>query len=166
MDDCTSCKRYKESLEKNKIITCYKAEYYTYGMIFFCRPQMFFLIKHLDMLSDGYWPPNPDGSSYTELLSLVVPKPDAYFAKPSGIAGEVEYRLEKTKRDGETLVHEIQELGVDLFEKLAPDAKSALNYISGFRRRKRSYEMWKADRNYDKNIIYPNKKPQYMGKKT
>ena len=123
-------------------------DWFSYRDIRFAREQFFFLINNLEIIKEGYWPPSPDKSSATEIPGEAVPKSYAYYTKPCEIAGEVEFRLNKTGDDGKTLVHEIQELGVDTYEKLAPDAKNALNYISGWRRRKTSYKDFLATRNY------------------
>lgn len=125
-------------------------EWYSPGQITFRREEMIFLIQSLPMLKEGYWPPNPLGSGYTEApLSKKVRHHKAYFEIPEQFAYECEFRLEKTKSDGKILYWQLQ-AGINDYEDLEPDAKTALNYISGWRRRTSSYPIWKAKRRYAK----------------
>uniref|UniRef100_A0A6M3KP63 Uncharacterized protein n=1 Tax=viral metagenome TaxID=1070528 RepID=A0A6M3KP63_9ZZZZ len=106
---------------------------------------MLWLIQHLNFLEDGYWVPNQKESGYTNAPIGKGNVPDeAYFCKVKVITGDLTLRLKRTKEDSRTLVHEIQKLGVEVYEDLSPAAKVALNYISGWRRRKTSYKDFKA----------------------
>jgi len=116
---------------------------------------MIFLIEHIPELSEGNWPNNPEGSSYIDVpINKRTVKSEAYFAKPCEMAGEVYSRLIKTGKDGKILRNQIR--AGDEWPDFEPEAKMALNYISGLERRwlKRkgrvpeTYAQWKAKRKY------------------
>ena len=75
------------------------ADWYSPGEIRFQRDEMIFLIEHLDMLSKGEWPPDPDlkGSGYVDApLNKGKVKPEGHFVRPVQFAAEVKMRLKKT----------------------------------------------------------------------
>ena len=74
-------------------------------------------------------------------------KPHASFTAVSDLWAELEYRLKATKRDGQTLQHEIGILGVYDYKSLSPAARDALNYISGNKRKFLKYNDWLSQRN-------------------
>ena len=122
-------------------------DWFTPGEIVFSRPQMIFLIEHLDLLKEGNWPPNPNGSSYIDPAVKGRIKAHAYFEIPAQYYAEVSDRLEATGQDGEVLQDEINSglIEIDLLSRVA---RSALNYMSGWRRRKIGYALWNAQRKY------------------
>jgi len=65
------------------------------------------------------------------------------------IKAEVMYRLKETKTDGKLLKAQIKQ-GLQINE-MEQEAKMALFYCEGWRRRNGSYATWKAKRKY-KNI--------------
>ena len=135
MIDCKKCK-----------FACKDRDWYSYGEIRFCRLQMIWLIEHIEELSDGNWPVDPKASSYIdEPMTSKSFVGEAYFARPSGILAEIMARLNRTGEDGVTLMEDIQS-GIDRYSELKSVAKRALNYISGWRRRKTSYTDWKSKR--------------------
>ena len=79
-------------------------------------------------------------------------KHKAYFETPCQFAAEVDSRLETTGEAGEALGDEIIG-GIPDYEGLSRQAKRALNYISGWRRRKSTYGMWKSQRIYRRQLI-------------
>ena len=108
-----------------------------------------FLIEFLPLLIEGIWPPNPQGSGYTETLNVQRSRSrHAYFETPCQIAGEVEWRLKRTGIEGKLLVSEIRQ-GL-MLEELQPESRNALNYISGKWRRKTPYRVWLAKKRYRK----------------
>jgi hypothetical protein len=137
MIDCQACKRPS--------IDCPGADWYSPRDIKFCRVQVMWIIKHLPLMREGVWPRHPEG----ELASPIVQKPSkhsAYFETPAQIAGEVDYRLNRTGLEGKLLVSEIN-LGLDYLE-LQPEARRALNYVAGWRRKRLAYPEWKRQRKY------------------
>ena len=116
-------------------------DFYSPGEIRFAREEMIWLITWLPLLEKGTWPPEFRDSGYTGSHGSRGHR--APFENASGFAGEVNARLSTTGEAGEALVDEIQS-GVTDYEGLSRPAKRALNYISGFRRRRLSYPEWKA----------------------
>ena len=127
-NDCTQCKSH-----------CKRRDWFPYGEIRFCRVQMIFLIEHIVELGEGSWPANPDSSSYVDSpIRSRQFNADAYFTKPTEMVAEVMTRLNRTE-DGSCLMEEIHS-GLTERYLLSPKARKALNYISGWRRRKESYK--------------------------
>ena len=119
--------------------------------IIFSREQMMFLIEFLPLLIEGIWPPNPQGSGYTETPNVQHSRSKhAYFETPCQIAAEVEWRLKRTGIEGKLLVSEIRQ-GL-MLEELQPESRRALNYISGWRRRRLDYKTWLRQRRYRQKV--------------
>ncbi len=117
----------------------YKVDWYHPKAIFFCSHQMIWLIASLPELKEFRWPVADylDDNGVTKTLSY-----QANFETTSLFIAEVEIRLKTTGEAGEALVDEIQS-GITEYEGLSRPAKRALNYISGFRRRRQTYPEWK-----------------------
>lgn len=77
--------------------------------------------------------------------------PHASFVPLADLRAEVDYRLDRTGRDGETLVHEVRVLGVRRFPALSQAARDAVNYIAGRKRKRMSYRRWIDQRERRKN---------------
>jgi len=123
--------------------------WYSPKEITFHRDQVIFLIRHLELLSEGVYPPNPSELGYSEapITKKGRSKVGAYFETPVGLAAEIKIRLKQTGADGELL---IEELKAD-YLLLSYKARTALNYISGWQRRwmkpqNISYAEWKEER--------------------
>ncbi|OBW61083.1 MAG: hypothetical protein A9183_02975 [Dehalococcoides mccartyi] len=105
-------------------------------------------------MEEGYWPPEPETGGYAgkmRTVSCVAP-----FEASCQVRAEVSERLRMTKDDGETLLWEIQRGGVEYYPVLCPAARKALLYISsGWRRRRQTYALWKADRKRQRQKIKP-----------
>ena len=145
-------------------------EYFSYAVYRFTAEQIIWLIENMPSFDKGEWPVEPNEyitdkynketkkwekvrklSSFTdEPIGALRVRPEAYFVKPTVILAEVNWRLERTKRAGEVLVHEINS-GLNKYEFLSDYAKDALDYISGLRRRKLSFADWGADKKRRKN---------------
>ena len=134
MKDCRKCKDYRD---------CAGKPWYHYGEIRFCPYQVIFIIYNEGVLRSGGWPDNPDGSSYIDPKVQTGFKSEAYFVKPVGILGEVEYRRKRTGTDGKLLRAEVL-AGLDLSQ----ESKDALMYIKGWRRKRMSYPRWLRERRY------------------
>ena len=145
--DCEKCRDWKGCIGK---------EWYSPPEIGFCRYQMLWFIKHWavkdsdgewEITSDGLWPDSPDGSSYTDIaLGHKAGKHGAYFETPAQIAAEIDWRIKRTKLSGKLLVADVV-AGMD-YKQLSREAKNALNYISGWNRKKPSFSSWLKNRRY------------------
>lgn len=146
MKDCRKCKSYKDC-EGHFYIVESKAgkeyvSWYHYAEIRFCPFQILWIILNAETLGQS-WPPNPDGSSYTDSGIKTGYASEAYYAKPVGILGEVNARLARTGIHGKLLRAEVL-AGLDLSQ----EAKSALHYCKGWRRKRMSYWRWLRHRRY------------------
>ena len=117
-------------------------DWYSPAEIRFQRPEMIFLILHLDLLSEGMWPPDPQGTGYIDNPIRRV-KAEGHFVRPVQFSAEVKLRLRTTGEAGEALVDEIKG-GITDYESLSRPAQRALNYVSGWRRRKQTYPEFRA----------------------
>lgn len=120
--------------------------------ITFHHRQILFLIKNLPQLREGCWPANPAGSGYIDLPMVKKGKTrshKSYFEIPTGIATEVEARLEKCGIDG-LLLEAIEcwgkseqslakHLGMPVWS-IRKRANNALRYVSGLNRKNQSYK--------------------------
>lgn len=125
--------------------------WYSPGEIVFNREQMLWLLEHLDVIRAGRWPANPEGSSYVDPIVHVQARRKAPFETPAQIYGEVSDRLEATGQAGEELLHQVQS-GLNDVELLSPFARSALNYMSGWPRRRMCYSDWVRQRKYREKV--------------
>jgi hypothetical protein len=69
-------------------------------------------------------------------------RPHAAFVAVSDLWAEFEFRLSRCGRDGQTLVHEVRELGVYEPSKLSQAARDALGYVAGRKRKVLDYRDW------------------------
>ena len=126
-------------------------EWYSPGKIRFQREEMIWLISWIDLLSEGVWPPEGKDTGYTGYQKSQSHK--APFETPVLFAAEVHVRLKTTGEAGEALVDEVQG-GIKNYEGLCGPAQRALNYISGYRRRKETYSQWKATQKKRGKLTY------------
>jgi hypothetical protein len=133
---CITCQDYRDcSYGVGK-------ESYSYAEIRWCPYQCIFIIQHREELLEGNLPYlNNDSYIFTGF------RDEAYFTKPEEIIAELELRLKSTKRDGKTLIEEIDR-GYITIELLSSAARDALMYIKGIRRKKQTYAQWLAGRKY------------------
>lgn len=118
-------------------------DWYSPGEIRYTRDEMIFGIIHLGLLKEGIWPPEHKETGYTGSHGSRGHR--APFENPSGFAGEINARFKTTGEAGEALVDEIQG-GIIDYADLSRPAKRALNYISGWRRRKQTYSQFKYEK--------------------
>jgi len=144
--DCRDCKSYKD---------CAGKPWYSYPEIRCCPYQVQWIILNAETLGQS-WPPNPEGSSYTDPKIRTGYARNAYFVKSVDILAEVNYRLKRTGVNGKLLRAEVL---ADL--ELSQESKDALMYVKGKWRKRMSYQRWLRDRRYqDKKLtisttIYP-----------
>jgi len=115
------------------------------------RPEhMIFLIKHLPLLQEGRYPPDPIGTGYVDApIVRRGTKHKSYFEAPAQLAAELEARLEQCGQDGlileavvcwgKTTEYLMRAFNCDE-RKLAKRINSALAYISGWKRKQSSYK--------------------------
>jgi len=152
LTDCRDCKDYREcpSLRKDDYgkytIKGQGKDWYHYGEIRWCPFQVMWILdpKNRSLLRWGNWPKDPDGSDDNSGQRII--KTEATFTKPILILAEVKIRLERTGKDGKILVAQI-EADYD-FNSLDRDARDALMYVKGFRRKKDNFVKWKKERKY------------------
>jgi len=129
MNDCRSCRTWKE---------CYGKDWFGYHEIRWCPKQVEWLIEHQEMLRRGEWPTEETSDNPG---SRQV-KTEGAFVKASVIVGELDVRLSNTGVCGKLLVALIKS-GASLHDR---DARDALYYISGWRRKATSFRAWRNQR--------------------
>lgn len=120
------------------------AVWYSPADIRFTRNQVFFLIQNLPLLRDGFYPPDPITNGYIgadRKQNLRAP-----FTVPCELASEIDKRLESTELYGKLLLLEAK-ASFQIWQ-LSKDAFLALNYCSGWRRRRMSFSEWKKQSLY------------------
>jgi len=147
--ECQECKDYRKC-----VFGAGKA-WFSYGEIRFCPYQVLFILEHSEILRDGNWPSNPDGSIYTDPNIRTGFRDEAYYCKPEEILGEVESRLKTTGSAGEALVDEVRQ-GLNI-DQLSRPAYKALMYVKGWRRKRTNFAQWQASAGYYKSITIAQK---------
>ena len=141
MKDCRKCKDYRG---------CNGKLWYNYGEIRFCPLQILWVITNSEIMITT-WPPNPEGSGYTDAGSKPNYKNEGSFAKPAGILAEVNARLTRAGTSGKLLRAEVlAELD------LSYESKDALMYVKGWRRKLMSFGAWKKGRKYYQKVMIVN----------
>lgn len=115
--------------------------YYEPREFIFRREHIFFALEHWDIFSLGRYPPEPSDSIEIATISTIAPN----WKSASNIKAEIDYRLESTKKAGDTLIHCVNILGVDRYDYLPPIAQSALDYVTGWYRKKQAFSSWVRD---------------------
>ena len=133
--ECRDCKDYRE---------CVPPVWFNFAEIRWCPYQVLFILANTETLRAGRWPQDPDKADDNSGQRTV--KTEGTFTKPILILAEVETRLERTGVCGKLLIAQA-EAGRE-FSNLDYEAKSALLYIKGWRRKKEGFSAWKKRRNY------------------
>lgn len=118
-------------------------EWYSFADIRYCPFQVIWIIQNRELIEDGTWPESDD---HTDPQIHTGYRSEAYFVKPALIWGELRVRLKYTKRDGQTLIEEIDR-GLAAIELLSTAARDALMYVKGARRKRQGYAQWLAEKN-------------------
>jgi hypothetical protein len=135
---------------------CPGMEWYAPRQIRFCRVQMIWLLSWLPLLREGSWPANPQPTGYTETPRVQHSRSlHASFETPCQIAAEVDARLARCGLDrylledcfiwGMSEDELAGKLGIPV-EDVSWRITSALNYISGWRRKLYSLQDWRGHR--------------------
>ena len=113
--------------------------WYSPVSIRYTREQVLFILENKEILKEGLWPPEPRETGYTDEGNHPV-SCHAPFETACMIIAEVEARLKSCGDAGEAL--EDEALCIELVDYLSRPARRALNYVSGFRRRRQTYSRW------------------------
>ena len=131
--------------------------YYKPNQINYNAEQILWLIPHLPYLRVGLYPQDSTSTGYSGGSSNVS-KQSAPGLAPKEIAAELDWRIQQAGVDGLflemtystddrlfTMHHIAQATNCDINE-IDKSIHKALHYISGFRRKGRSYKDWKGHR--------------------
>ena len=135
--DCRNCKDYRECISP--------PTWFHYGQIRWCPYQCIFIIANSATFMLGKWPTDPDNPHDNNSGRTNI-QTEASYCKPITILAELEQRLERTGMSGKLLVAEV-EAGRD-FTNISREARDALLYIKGFRRKRMSFSDWKKQRRH------------------
>lgn len=124
-------------------------EWFSYGQFTFQRDEVLWALHNANLFREGKWPPQNITSGYIDPgIRKKGVKREPAFVKPAVIIAEIDWRLERTGVDGKLLMAEVDAR----YERFSDEAWAALNFISGWKRKRMSYNQWKADRKYKKAI--------------
>jgi hypothetical protein len=137
--DCRHCKDWRGCLGK---------EWYSFAEIHWCAQQVFFLLKHADILRQGLWP-IPDERAEVGLKSGGM-STEARFTKAILVIAELDKRLIRTGWRGQLLAEQV--VNREKMMYLSDDAKDALYYVSGWRRKAMPFYEWRKKRRYRENV--------------
>lgn len=140
--DCRKCRDWKTCYWKGIDIS---AMWFGYEDIRWCPQQVCWLLKFADILHQGEWPV-PDATVAGGMRGKSVT--EAGFAKVMLITGELDTRLERTGLRGRLLAAECKDRDMERVNYLSQDAKDALYYVVGWRRRKMGFSQWRKQRKY------------------
>ena len=129
---CKDCKDWRKCP-----LTESEKEYFGYQDIRFCSQQVFFLLKYGEIMRGQRWP-EPDDSAPGGMSVKFIS--EATWAKVSLLLAELDERLDRTRLKGDLLREQCQNR--EKMEYLSDDAKDALYYASGFKRRTMSFVDW------------------------
>jgi len=102
---------------------------------------MIWFINALEYLEEDLWPIQPAEVARKQKVILA----HAYFLTPREFLGEVMARLKTVSPDAKAcLIEEITELHICDRKMLTSPARVALDYISGWRRRRKPFPEWRA----------------------
>ena len=136
-EDCRRCRDWKG---------CPGKEWFGYHEIRWCPQQVFWLLKYADILHTGEWPV-PDATVAGGMRGKSIT--EAAFVKVILVIAELDSRLSKTSWRGRLLAEECKNREMMVF--LSNDAKDALYYVVGWRRKDRNFSGWLKDRRYYRN---------------
>jgi len=119
----------------------------------FARPQVFWILQNNSTIPEG-----TPGFSPEELGGRNLKSP---FEAASCVIAEIEARIEACGEAGETLVYEAPRaqrkpataLLREYYDGLSPAARRALNYCSGWRRRRQTFAEWKRDQRKNHKFV-------------
>ncbi len=114
--------------------------WYPQSEIDFNRDQMLFLIENYGYLAENRYPTVPTG--YIEVKTFQGRAGRAANMTPVELKAELDARLQTVSRDAKEALFDEVQAGTDTYEMLSRPAKRALNYISGWKRRRTAFSQW------------------------
>jgi len=132
MTECQKCRDWKG---------CPGKEFFNYAEVRWCPYQNYWLIEHAEVLESGQWPTEDNRD---DNITSNRSQSEAYFVKPDLALGELKERLEQTGVYGKLLVALVH-TGISI-DAIEGDARDALYYISGWRRKRISFNKWRWQR--------------------
>ena len=128
---CRECRDWKRCL-----LTESEKHWFGYQHIRFCKHHVFFLLKYEDVIRGRAWPTSDEalGSGSRQLLS------DAAWVSVSLLLAELYERIDRTGLKGELLTEQCKQR--DSIDYLSDNAKHALYYICGDKRKTMSFTDW------------------------
>lgn len=133
--DCRHCKDWRGCLGK---------DWYSFAEVRWCAQQVFWLLKYAYILRQGLWP-IPDERAEVGLKSGGM-STEARFTKAILVIAELDKRLIRTGWRGQLLAE--QAVNREKMMYLNDDAKDALYYVSGWRRKETPFRTWRGMRRY------------------
>jgi hypothetical protein len=135
--------------------SCRGHEWYEMKDIQYCRHQVLFLLNLIDFIGNGFetvagWPEDPKlkETGYEDVRIQTSRSTHANYEAVTVITAELINRLERTGKDGRLLLFESRTR--DSASELSQDARNALNYVAGWKRKQTSYRVWLSMRSYRK----------------
>ncbi len=129
----------------------------------YCRLQTLWILDNcIDYIDDRYvsasWPEQDKPASFIDNDARIQKSQPstAGFTRPIQEVAEVIARLERTGKDGRLLLIEVKNAALKrgwdgiYRESYSQDARNALNYIIGWKRKRLSYRAWLKQREYRK----------------
>ena len=138
MTDCRHCKTWRECVHDDS--------WFSFAEFRFCSLQVFWALKYSWVLKQGSWPA-PEGVVPPGIHGQMTA--EAKFVKPETVIAEIETRLERTGWRGKLLQEEC--INREKMMYLSDEAKAALYYISGWKR-KGDFREWRKKRRYRQNV--------------
>ena len=138
MSECRECKEWKG---------CPGKEWYHYGEICWCPQQVFWLLKFEEIIHQGEWPA-PDATAPGGMSGKTLT--EAAFVKVILIIAELDCRIEQAGWRGKVLVGECYKLEKMMY--LSDDAKDALYYVAGWKRKDTNFSQWRRQKRYRKRV--------------
>lgn len=142
--DCRHCRKWGG---------CPGKDWYSFADIRFCVQQVFWLLKYAYMLRQGVWP-SPESVLEAGIRGRQMIA-EGRFAKAVLVMAEIDKRLARTGLRGEVLAEQC--INREKMDYLSDNARDALYYVAGWKRRRMSFYQWQWQRrrrqNEDKNII-------------
>ncbi len=139
--------------------------YYKPSDIFFRQEQVIWLIPYLPLLRSGTYPRNPAETGYTEApINKRQVRAKAGFVNAAEVAAELDWRIQQTGDDGLFLEmvysqpddkyfvmqHIAVALRIDV-NQVDKDIHTALAYITGWKRKTRSYIQWRQHKGSERD---------------
>jgi len=130
------------------ILTESEKEYFGYQDIRFCPQQIFWLLRHENIIRGHRWP-QPDTAAPGGIGGAVLA--EAAFAKVSLVLAEIYARLKTAGLRGELLASQCKEPERERPEYLDDKVKEVLWYVAGDGRKRTPFSAWLAARRHRKH---------------